>query len=283
MMFMLFLLVCLIFALTWAATFTKSGRDHWVARGFNVRKTRWWFAATAVLSFVMSMATAPPPGKDARGKDSGAEKGPAALALPTQRELTELSKAAALLKAGTNRPEVLKALGQPSWVFLPGDKSKFAPKPEDDVAVTLIWKNGLCASVVADFNSNGELAGSDEGRGGCSQSEAEAAEFNPARGQFSCAETGRAAYCGMARTQTEARASAPVTATEIAAARRALCRMMLENHGKDDMDIPRANRFYQELTGADPDRTLKVMAPQFSALTLHQWSLDSCARPGILP
>jgi hypothetical protein len=189
-----------------------------------------------------------------------------------QLRVTELSKSAAGLRLRMNRSEVLSRLGQPTWVLLQGDNSDFAPKKGNEATVKLIWKNGLCASVVADFNQKGQLIGWDEGRGGCSQSEEEAAAFNPPEGQFSCAEANRAMYCSATQTQSESRSNAPPTATEIAAARKALCQAMSESSGKGDLGIPRANQIYQAVTGEDFDRTLEVVGPQFSGLMLHEWS-----------
>ena len=207
----------------------------------------------------------------ATGAPTAANETAAAAQMAAEQRITKLSETARSLRSRMSRTQVLKALGQPTWVLLPSDNSEFAPKSDSDVSVSLIWKNGLCASVVADFNKKGQLIGWDEGRGGCVQSEAEAAEFNPPNGQFSCAEGNRAVYCNMARTQAEAGADVPVTATEIAAARKALCQAIRET-GNLDSGIPRANQIYQALTGQDFDRTLEVMSPQFSGLISHEWS-----------
>lgn len=73
-------------------------------------------------------------------------------------------------------------------------------------------------------------------------------------------------------TRTKGKTDAPVTAKEIAAARVAFCRARVPG----DFDIPRANRIYRRLTGADEDRAITVMGAQFVALTHGAWSLKEC-------
>jgi hypothetical protein len=95
-----------------------------------------------------------------------------------------------------SRFEVIEMRGTPpTWVFLPGDPSDLAPK--EGMLVTLIWKNGLCPMVIADFDVGQKLIGWDEGRGNCVATEAETAVFLPPADNYGCAEARRGIYCRM--------------------------------------------------------------------------------------
>ena len=109
--------------------------------------------------------------------------------------------------------EVIDKLGAtPTWVFLPADTADWAPKK--GMAVTLIWKNGLCPPVIADFDDADRLIGWDEGKGDCAKTEAdvgplasihEPSDYNgvivltPPAGEYGCADPQRSVYCRMVK------------------------------------------------------------------------------------
>ena len=112
----------------------------------------------------------------------------------TPEPMTELSRKAGTLTTNMSRSEVIETLGTPpTWIFLPGDPSEFAPK--QGMLVTLIWKNGLCSPVIADFDAAQKLIGWDEGRGSCATTETETTAFLPPAGKYGCADTHRSIYC----------------------------------------------------------------------------------------
>jgi hypothetical protein len=117
---------------------------------------------------------------------------------------TELSRTAGKLTMNMSRSEVIEKLGAPpAWVLLPGDPLDRAPK-EEGMLVKLIWKNGLCAPVVADFDADQKLIGWDEGRWTCAETEAEIATFLPPAGKYGCDDTRRSIYCRGAVVQSDA-------------------------------------------------------------------------------
>jgi hypothetical protein len=116
---------------------------------------------------------------------------PAARYYTPSEPVTHLSILARGLKEGLTRRQVVERLGTPTWVFLPGDKSDFAPSRGE--FANLLWKNGPCAPVLASFDASERLTGWDEGRSLCVQT-GEYDQLPPAK-KFLCKEKGRTHYC----------------------------------------------------------------------------------------
>jgi hypothetical protein len=151
-------------------------------------RARWFLvSAFALLGLVIVRIALRPTATDT------ADTSPASQ---TPQPLTELSHKAGMLTMFMARSEVIETLGAPpTWVFLPGDPSEFTPK--EGMLVTLIWKNGLCPAVIADFDAGQKLIGWDEGRSSCfATTEAEMATFLPPVGKYGCADPRRSIYCG---------------------------------------------------------------------------------------
>lgn len=108
---------------------------------------------------------------------------------------TDLSRRAVSLKMSMSRTEVLDTLGSPpTWVFLPDDAGDWALDP--GVFLELMWDNGPCPPVMADFNAEGKLTGFSGGLPADDTCSAGATAYMvPPRGRYGCKERERRRYC----------------------------------------------------------------------------------------
>ena len=118
------------------------------------------------------------------------------LALPVFAQgKTKLSRAAAKIKSGTSREQVIEILGPASWAVLADDEGPGSISGLEDVALQLQWDNGTnCFPVTLVFDADMKVLGIDDGAT-CLE-EALDRTWLPAA-EYSCSKDDRSSLCAL--------------------------------------------------------------------------------------